>query len=67
MPAAPCARYRSAHRFAVVTDTANRSAARRSDHPWSTTQRARRSRPVSDSGALAWDMKTSVVIGAVAW
>ena len=37
---------------AVVTPTWNRSAARRSGQPSSTTQRASRRRPVSDNGAL---------------
>ena len=40
-------------------ETWNRSAARRSGQPSSTTQRASRSRPLGVSGALAWDTKTS--------
>ena len=59
--AVPAVRYRSAHRFAVVGETWNRSAARRSGHPSSTTHRASRNRPSSDSGALRWDTKTSGV------
>lgn len=46
-------------RAAVVCATWNRSAARRSDQPSSTTHRAKRSRPVSVSGALRWGMRTS--------
>src|SRR5699024_1714042 len=61
MPALPSCRYRRAHFPAVVTETPNRSAARRGIQPSSTTHRARRSLPVGVSGALAWDMKTSVV------
>ena len=59
MPAAPTCRYRPAHRAAVVGETWNRSAARRSGHPSSTTQRANLNRPVSDSGALRCDTRTS--------
>ena len=61
MPGRPALRYRSAHRFAVVTEQFHRSAARRSVQPLSTTSWARRSRPAGVSWALAWDTKTSVV------
>ena len=61
IPSAPCCRYRSAHRFAVVGATWNRSAARRSGQPSSTTHRASRSLPVSVNGALRWGTRTSWV------
>lgn len=53
IPSLPCTRYRPAHRRAVVTETLNRSAARRRGHSSSTMHRARRRRPVGVSGALA--------------
>jgi hypothetical protein len=59
MPDSPSSRYRSAHRFAVVAETWNRSAARRNGQPSSTMQRASLSRPLGVRQALAWDMKTS--------
>ena len=63
MPAAPCSRYRSAHRRAVLTETLNRSAARVSGNSWCTTQRASRRRPVGDSGELRWVTKVSCEVG----
>jgi len=59
MAAAPPARYRSAHFLAVVGEHWNRSPARRSGQPSSTTQRASRNRPLGVNKALAWDMRTS--------
>jgi hypothetical protein len=52
IPAAPARRYRSAHRFAVVDETWNRSAARRNGHSSSTTQRASSNQPRGVSSAL---------------
>jgi integrase len=63
IPAAPCCRYRAAQRAAVVWETWNRSAARRTGQPSSTTHRASRSCPVSVSGALRWGMRTSRWLG----
>jgi hypothetical protein len=59
IPAAPNRRYRPAHRAAVVGETWNRSAARRTGQPPSTTQRASSKRPRGASLALASDTKTS--------
>src|SRR5690606_37555171 len=61
IPAAPSCRYRSAHRLAVVALTWNRSAARRSGQPSSTTHWASFKRPRSVKVALAWGTKTSGV------
>ena len=47
------ARYRPTHFAAVVGDTWNRSAARRTVQPWSTTSRASLMRPTGVNGALA--------------
>ena len=63
MPASPSARLRSAQRWAVVGETWKRSAARRRGQPSSTTQRARRRRPVSVRGALRWGTKAFLSYG----
>jgi hypothetical protein len=64
MPTGPTCRYQPARRAAVIGDTWNRSAARRTGQPSSTTQRASRRRPNSDNGALRSDTKTSSDMGS---
>ena len=67
MPAGPDSRYRPDHLDAVVTPTSNRSAARRSGHPSSTTSRASRSLPAGARTALAWDIEGLLVRSGMLW